>query len=312
MKKIDKNAVKVEAFYTLMKSDYEIRRELYLLSLPLMWCLIIWVTIKKQVFKLIGIKLRTNVSLFDGLCAVCRKIKEKAKSWEALEIIYNWHFGKEKNVIGRLTDFWLGMINAQAVRNRLKLVYKELLKAVEEIGQNSKEMQIFSIASGSARAVIGVIAKMSRLKVYACLFDLDKGAIACSQKIAQEFKVEDRIFFKRGSFRKIENIFKEKIFYIVEMIGLLDYLNDDEAVLLIKKIHTFLPIGGKFLIANICPNPEQVFMKVVIDWDMIYRTPKELRLLIEKGGFQEIKIICEPLGLHTLAICTKTNKLISP
>ena len=47
--------------------NYETRRWLYLLSLPVLWVLVIWVVIKKAVSKVIGVRPKIHVFWFDGV-----------------------------------------------------------------------------------------------------------------------------------------------------------------------------------------------------------------------------------------------------
>jgi hypothetical protein len=43
---------------------------------------------------------------------------------------------------------------------------------------------------------------------------------------------------------------------------------------------------------------EQHFLKWVINWPMVYRTPQELSEVAEKAGFKSYRIIYEPLKVH--------------
>jgi len=299
-------------------SNYETMRWLYSLSLPLMWILTIWVMLKKKVLGIIGVKPKINTFWFDGLSIPCRKIKEGATSWHALDIIYNYPFDNGNSIRGKVSDYWLRMINAQAVRNRLQLVTQELTKAIREIAQKEKEVRLLSIASGSAQAVIEVMirAKKEGLKVKTTLLDIDPTAINHSKKMAAEYGLESQITFITGSTYRLGRAVNGERPHIIEMVGLLDYRPDEKAVLLIKKIYELLLPDGRFLTANTCPNLEQSFMKWIIDWSMIYRRPEQLKRLITEAGFdsQETKIVCEPLNLHAVAICHKkqTSDLIDP
>jgi len=80
---------------------YETKRWLYQLSLPLMWILTIWVMIKKAM----GRNFQINTLFFDGLSIPCRKIKEGAASWQALDIIYNYRFGIRGGIRGFIDDY---------------------------------------------------------------------------------------------------------------------------------------------------------------------------------------------------------------
>lgn len=295
--------------------NYEKNVLLYRLSLPLMWILTIWVMIKKITLKSVGRSPQINTLSFDGLSIPCREIKEGAASWKALDIIYNHRFGSSlRDIKGKVSDFWIGMINAQAVRNRLKLVKRELADAIREVARKEEEVRIFSIASGSAQAVLETMTEVLKegINVRAFLLDMDPTAIEYSEKMAEEYGLKDRVDFIMARTGKIEEVAKDFNPQIVEMVGFLDYRSHQKAITLVKRIHKILPNGGKFLTANMIPNLEQHFMKWVINWIMIYRKPKELLQILVRGGFNAdfggsgtVQIICEPHRLHAVAICEK-------
>jgi len=292
---------------------YETKRFLYRLSLPLMWVLTIWVMIKKTTLGVVNRKPGINTFLFDKLSVPCRGIKEGAASWQALDIIYNYEPRKELGIRARVSDFWIGMINAQAVRNRLRLVKRELAKAIREIAKTESEVRVFSIASGSAQAVLETMIKVMEegIKVKALFLDSDPEAIKYSHAMAKKYGLEDQISFVVSRTSKLVVIAQEFKPHIVEMVGFLDYRPLEQAIKLVKRIYSILPDGGKFLTANMHANSERFFMKWVIDWSMIYRRPQHLARILYDGGFngifgsEKIRIIFEPLKLHMVAICSK-------
>ncbi len=94
---------------------------------------------------------------------------------------------------------------------------------------------------------------------------------------------------------------------IVEMVGLMDYLDDKTAIEMIGKIYHHLGQNGSLIFSNINNNQEQRFVEEIVDWFQIYRHPDQLGELLISGGFgsQHCRIICEPLGIQTIAIGTK-------
>jgi len=286
--------------------NYETRRWVYLSHLPVMWVLTVWVMFKK---KILSIKPKINTFWMDGLSIPSRKVKEGAASWRALDIIYNFQFGQQNGIKGKVSDYWFKIINAQAVRNRFRLVKRELIKAIREIAQKEKEVRLFSIASGSAQAVIEAMSEVRKqgIKVQAVLLDLDRTAIKYSQKMAEQYGFRDEVKCIRSSTTNLQKAVDGKRPHIIEMIGFLDYRPHDRAVHLITKIHKLLLPGGKFLTANMCPNVEQSFMKWILNWSIIYREPKELRSILVESDFnaKTIRLIYEPLKLHVIAICNK-------
>jgi SAM-dependent methyltransferase len=288
---------------------YEKRRGVYFFSLPLMWILALWVTIKK---KILGLNLQINTYWFDGLSLTCRRVKEGAGTWRALDIIYNYQFTKNRNFNEWLTDFWLGTMNAQAVRNRLRLVKYLLKKKIAEFAKDG-EVRLLSIASGSAPAVLDAIGdlKQQGILVRAVLIDIDRTALDHTEKLAKEKGIEKQITFLRKGVNSLDKEKELKRFYphIVEMIGFLEYRSRSRAVRLVKTIHRLLVPGGMFLTSNICSNPERPFIHWVVNWSMVYRPPKELAQIVIEGGFSNIsQIVYEPLKIHSLAICQKKTR----
>lgn len=285
---------------------YEENRWSDICKLPLMWGLAFWVAFKKNT---LGPKLKINSFWFDGLSRKCRQVKENATSWKALDIIYNHRPGRDKSIEGRVTDFWNGIRNIKAVRNRLRLVKKQLKENIQKFSKNRREVRLLSIASGSAQGVIEVMKELKSrdISMKVVFLDLDPTAISYSKHLAKRVGVINKITFINKSTKELENIMKKFRPHIVEMTGFLEYRPNEKAVDLLKRIYNFLVPGGVLLTSNISPNPEKVFSYWVGNWPMVYRTTEQLSKIIINAGFkpQDCKIIKEPLLIHNIAICKK-------
>ncbi|MFX1257654.1 MAG: class I SAM-dependent methyltransferase [Promethearchaeota archaeon] len=278
---------------------YEKKKWLYYFALPLMWALTIWVALKKKILKT---KPKVNSLLFDKFSPECNQLKKYARSWRALNIVYNYDF---KNQCNKISNFWLGMINAQAVRNRLELVKRELSKIIIKIAEKKqdKEIRLLSIACGSAEAVIDVLSKFKNLNMKAVLLDNDPSAIKFCQELAKRAGIYDKMIFLTTSTRALPLLSKFRP-HIIEMIGFLDYRPAEKAVRLIRNIRKILMPDGIFITGNTCPNPEQFFLKWVIDWEAIYRKPKQFLTIIKMGGFKNCRLLREPHKVQMIAICS--------
>lgn len=288
---------------------FETRRWPYLLALPAMWLITFWVIVKKHVRKTIGLgNPKTNSLWFDGLGQSCQKVKEGQASWRALDEIYNYRFRKNRGLCGLISDFWEGMLNCQAVRNRFKVAKEEIRRAILEFsGQD--EVRVISLAAGSAQAVIETVAELSAEgfipKIKVMLVDVDKTALEYARKLADCYHVENSFLTTEASVACIKKISKNFQPHIVEMIGLLDYLIDEKAIKLIGKIYQSLPSNGIFLTCNICPNVERSFLRWVVNWPMVYRRLQQLSSIVVRGGFAKLRLIREPLNIHCLAVARK-------
>ena len=307
----------VDSDYAL---NYEVRRWPYLLAWPVMWLLILWVFCKKKLYGLFGQKPKVNTIWFDGLSGKNMAIKRNAKTCHALDVIYNhhnlWH--------DPLGNYWINMVNAQAVRNRKKIVVRELVKAMRNAYCNDGHIRLLSIASGSAQAVFEALKVIfdsypEITDIKAVFLDSDNSALEKSRQLAKDFNFTG-VFFYSGNgalpvlyddlfsyiqgdaFRFAEAVeVLEGQPNIIEMVGLTDYLNSRLATTLFKKIYRTLASGGTFLSGNICPNFERHFMKWVIDWnEMIYRTPQEMSRVLADTDIpsSQMQIFLEPQCLH--------------
>lgn len=288
---------------------YETNHQTDIYKWPLMWLLAFWVALKKKVLGLIGLNPKINTFWFDGISQKCRKVKENATSWRALDIIYNHKPGIDKSLEGRVTDFWNGVRNIKAVRNRLRLMKKQLKENIQKLSKNEKEVRLLSIASGSAQGVIEVMKELKAKGIFvkAIFLDLDPSAIEYSRKLAREAGLINQITFINKSTRELTQIGRGFRPHIVELCGFLEYRPDEKAIDLLKRIYEILSPGGVLLTSNISPNPEMFFSYWVGNWPMIYRWPEKLSEIILKAGFgsRNCLIIQEPLRIHNVAVCKK-------
>ena len=289
-------------------AKFEKRRWPYILTMPISWLLTIWVMTKKTVYRWLGKpEPSTNTAWFDGLGPSCRRVKEGHASWRALDEIYNHQFG-QGGFGGLIDDFWGGMLNCQSVRNRLKLVKQEVERAIMRFS-NHKEVRLLSLAAGSAQGIIEVMAKLKSkgIRVRALLLDIDQSALDYAKKLADQYGVGDQIETVKTSVAFASRVSKDFQPQIIEMLGLLDYIPRDKAVRLIRTIRESLPDKGVFLTCNIAPNIEMHFARWVINWSMIYRTPAELAEVVTEAGFDDCRLVYEPLKVHGLAIAQKNG-----
>ena len=282
------------------------RKGFYVLLAPLFLFIAFYVFLKKKITP----KPKFNFYFFDGVSKLCREVKESASRWRALDLTYN-NYTENNTSFGDLVYnfFWHSLKNAKALRNRLKLIRFLLLKNIEEISKNNKEIRLISIASGSAQGVIEAVAEAKQKGILAkvILIDLDTTALEHSQKLAQEMQVEDQITFINKPASIINEIGRQFKPNLIEIVGFLEYRPDEKAIKLIQSIYQILEREGTFLVSQISPNLESFFLKEVINWLMIYRKPKELAKILSLSGFslEKCPFYLEPLKIHYIAECKK-------
>ena len=291
---------------TNLGGPYETRKWPYLVALPVMWILTVWVMGKKALWKALGRELSINTMWVDGLNETCRYIKEGAATWRALNLIYNHTFGKD----GLVADFWLGMRNAQGVRNRKRLVVTLLVQHLRDLAEDG-HVRLLSLASGSAQSVIEalLVLKEEGIWVETVLVDVDPGALEHSRELAQLHGLGDQITILEQDLRDLLRLTRalenHPPFHVIEMVGLLEYVKDKTVVSLVRSARSVLSPEGVFLTASITNNPERWFLHWVINWEMTYRSKGALGQLLLEAGFKDehCEIISEPQEIFHLATC---------
>lgn len=253
---------------------------------------------------------------FDQFSQMLSNIKSGATGWKALEIIYNFKIDECNDPLAR---FWVNMRNAQAVRNRFQYAKVLLQRVLEQRmlatgkGSADRPLCLLSLAAGSAQAVLETVAYMRNerdIHVRITLIDNDASVRSKIKHRIQQLGVGDCVRFIEGSAFKFRTLMKEESSPdVVEMLGLLDYLNDKFANRLCRGIYQSLDDGGYFLTCHIHPNPEQDFLRYVINWGhnpyMHYRSKEELERIVNDAGFTRTQTYTEPHKIHTIAVGIK-------
>lgn len=235
---------------------------------------------------------------------------------KALEVLYSKGelFSVNKFLTNIFKKVWFNVNNSKAVRNRLRLVKKELNNFLKErIKEEDKNIKVISIASGSSRAIIEVVKSENyHVGTNLSLTFLDKSehAINYSKKLSTEIShlpislnwVQDTV----GSYLDKNKDLNNK-FDVVEIVGLLDYFDDEKITKIFSGIYQILDDGGIVITSNINHNSEEKFLTKVIDWPMVYRTAEELATLVNVAGFkfENIRPFYEPLKVHGLVVAKK-------
>jgi len=324
----------------------------YRLAYPLVIFTIIWALCKKITYRLLwGEDPDTNCFLYDWEGSQGEKVKKNSASWKALDLLYSYESNFDyrslsnwwNNLWNTIETFWMTSRNGQAVRNRFIISKRLLRKEIKRAAENRDITKILSLASGSAEAIIQVVAEMNQqlsgTKVQAHLVDIKRGALEKAKEMACKHEVRDRVTVeqttvgnildavaspapieprhsapRRGKLLSPDSLrwsaadLGEYQPIISEMFGFLDYLPDEKAKQYMKQIQVIMNDEGVFLTCNILPNLEMFFLSFVVDWYMLYRSKKELAELPLRSGFKTASVHIEPEGIHGSVVARKNTR----
>ncbi len=244
-----------------------------------------------------------------------KAVVEHGGSTHALEGMYMRHHRKlfSRGIIQGIADlFWHHCISQpKALRNRLKIVERELEKEILRIvnHKSQEKISILNVGGGSSRAIIHSIDKLLKkgLKHNTEIINIDKSekAIGLGKEIAAHFNLQHNFKWILDDARNIKNHIPDATIDIAEMVGLLDYFSHEKGVEVVRQIYNSLEDNGFLIIANVHPNAEIKFIKNTGWPNMYFRKPKDLDKIIKEAGFKESIIIFEPLQCHIIAIARK-------
>ena len=243
-----------------------------------------------------------------------KKVIETATTHEAIEVLYK--FGEPKRSSTFLQRFfhyiWFTTHNSKAVRNRLRLVERELKKAIKEQDSMGRDLNILSIASGSARAIVDSVFNNESLEgknVFINFLDKNPKANEYSKNLVHSMSFPDNYKFNwiTDTISNFPKYLDNRRPNIVEVVGLLDYFDNEAVRRIMKLIYDNLEDGGVFITSNIVDNLERKFITNVVGWEMIYKHPKDFFDIAKDVGFnpENIEILYEPFRIHFVMIAKK-------
>jgi CRP-like cAMP-binding protein len=212
--------------------------------------------------------------------------------------------------LGRYIDRWsLDSVGSRAVKNRRGV----LNAAIKEVarGNDGATTHVTSLASGPAREIFDLFAGGSAPDLKATCIDIDNQALSYAAGIAAKLGVSDRINLAqdnivRLSYGRGNTVLKPQ--HMIYSIGLIDYLEDDHVVSLLNWIHDKLLPGGTAVVGNFAKgNLDKAFMDHVLEWELIHRSPDDLRGLFGRSLFKgvPVDVEAEEAGVNLFAFARK-------
>jgi 1-acyl-sn-glycerol-3-phosphate acyltransferase len=235
----------------------------------------------------------------------------------SMEVVYTLN---KKNIfsIKSFNDFVVFIFDkilfqTKALRNRLKIIKKLLKESLLEI-QSRDEIKILSLGGGSLRSILSAMSETNNQqllnKIEIIIVDNDVKSAELVEKIKKELGLENiRIkILNVDSFDFLKNTEKytQTKFDIIEVIGLIDYLEEDIVIKKLNLIYNLMKDKSFLVFSNIAPNNESKFLGN-INWPRLYyRNVVDLVYILKKTTFKKgSKILEEPLGFHNIVYIDK-------
>ena len=175
---------------------------------------------------------------------------------------------------------------ARAVRNQKKLVADLVFQTEKNLKLSRKNVKILSVGCGPAAELENILLTPDICeRFHFTLLDQDIQALEEAsvniKNISLRKGVEPNHRFVSESVRTMTGISdlasEWGTFHFIYALGLLDYLNDCVAAVLIEKLYQLLEPGGMLLAGNFHgQNPDRTYMDYWMDWPLVYRNEKKM------------------------------------
>lgn len=190
----------------------------------------------------------------------------------------------------------------KALRNRRRLAGRVLAGLIESCPHSPPE--VLCVGAGPGMIIFDAMAR-ARKAARATLIDLRDDAHGYARQLAERHGLADRVRFVTGDVRQIAEHLDGRV-DIVKMIGICEYLGDEQIVSMTSALAAVMPRGGTVLFNSLsdCHGTDRFFRRV-FNLHMIHRPVEALCGLMRPAGFGEFESVAEPLGVYHVVTARK-------
>ncbi len=222
---------------------------------------------------------------------IIRKPFGYAGDFLAMEFIYANEPVTEESFGRFLERYLLSQPACEAVRERKQVFVQEVLK----LAALKKPAQVLSIPCGSCREVFEALNQLLFKEApitFHCVDQEERALYFASELLSP---ANGQVLLERA------NAFRfnpgGRTYDLIWVAGLLDYLNEKAAALLLRRLKKHLKEGGKLLAGNFHPsNPNRLEMEWLLNWRILYRDEGQMLRIAERAGMEpqrvKIKKLC--------------------
>jgi hypothetical protein len=208
--------------------------------------------------------------------------------------------------LGRLFDrYFQSQAAPQAVRNRMRLMADWMVGGAAQANGPFHVAIVGSAVGLEVRDALPRLAPAARQNLRVTLLDLDPAAIHFAQQRLSpllptaHLKIVSANLFRLPERPQIASLIEPADLLLCP--GLFDYLNDDEALAMLRALYLRLAPGGTLTFFQFAPqNPTRAYMEWLGNWYLTYRDGEQLRQLLEAAGFRFGRT---DVGAEELGVC---------
>ena len=225
--------------------------------------------------------------------------------WRSMEFLY-----RKKATIDWLDrQALLDNPISMAARNRRKIITGRLVNLIQQ-HPSDQTLTMLGVGSGPGWHIQTAIKEsgIPAPKVAAYLIDLADDAFDYGIQIANTFGIANSISFLQGDARQIRQTLPGLRVNIGKLVGILEYLTDEQVIELLKALHDIMVPGGHLITHGLVDKYRTgPFLARVFQLRHHQRDANRITELLSQTGFRVTECEYEPAGIHPIvtAVCVK-------
>jgi 2-polyprenyl-3-methyl-5-hydroxy-6-metoxy-1,4-benzoquinol methylase len=186
-----------------------------------------------------------------------------------------------------------------ALRNRRRLAGRLIARLIDDV--DHEPVHVLCLGAGSGMIIADAMAQAKK-NSEATLVDISSDAFDFGRQHAEEMYLSGRMKFVQGDVRDVAGMLEKRV-DLVKMIGICEYLQDEQIVSIVQAIAEVMPVGASIVFNSISRrHGTDRFFRRVFGLNMIHRNPEDLQALLKPAGFGEFVTFAEPLGVYNVVV----------
>jgi hypothetical protein len=191
---------------------------------------------------------------------------------------------------------------SMAARNRRRLVTGIIARLIVEYASGQKVI-VVGVGAGPGRHVQAAIVEsgIDPERVSAYLIDRDDEAFDYGRRLAARLGIARQVHFQRGDARAIDSLLPNVAPHIVKLVGLAEYLSDEELLELLRTFRSAMAESGSLVTHGLVDRHRTGrFLERVFSLKHNQRTAAQMTTLLTRAGFRIADCILEPAGVYPI------------
>ncbi|MCE5326243.1 MAG: class I SAM-dependent methyltransferase family protein [Planctomycetaceae bacterium] len=191
-----------------------------------------------------------------------------------------------------------------ALRNRRRLASRLISRLIDQAGH--APAHVLCLGAGPGTIIMDAMCE-AKAASETTLVDISGDAFEHGRQMAAQHGLSERVKFIQGDVCSVKDMLDHRT-DIVKMMGICEYLQDDQIVSIAKAVAELMPPGSALVFNSLSTqHGTDRFFRRVFGLHMIHRTPEQLQGLFSQAGFGNYVAFTEPLRVYTVVVGKKLS-----